>query len=117
MNRPIFGLYILDEQRRPVPVEDTLVWGRWFQDFKNRRVAHDEIVWRYTGLNVVEDLVVRVSTIFLGIDHDYGFSGRPLLWETMVFEHPSGGDFQQRFTTEADALAYHQELVRRLRAL
>jgi hypothetical protein len=57
---------------------------------------------------------VEVSTVFLGIDRSFG-SGPPLLFETMVF----GGeldDEQERYSTEAEALAGHAAMVRRVRA-
>jgi hypothetical protein len=31
----------------------------------------------------------RVSTVFLGVNHNFGGGGAPILWETMVF---SGGE-------------------------
>ena len=68
--------YIL-ENRVPVPVQtsDILVWGQWFEDFENRRVAQD---WVHG---------VQVSTVFLGIDHAY-HGEVPLLFETMTFGKP-----------------------------
>lgn len=56
-----------------------------------------------------------VSTIFLCLDHGRGAPAVPLIFESMVFE--AGGDFadldQDRYPTEASALAGHAELVRR----
>lgn len=60
--------YILVD-RTPVPVDDVMEWARWFGT-ANRRVAQDVLG------------NVRVSTIFLGLDHG---TGEPRLFETMIF--------------------------------
>lgn len=53
-----------------------------------------------------------VSTVWLGLDHQFG-DGPPLIFETMVF--PSRGEFGdldcQRYSTEAEALAGHAQMV------
>lgn len=53
---------------------------------------------------------VRVSTVFIGLDHQFG-NGPPLLFETMVF----GGEFddwQERCSTWEQALAQHERTVK-----
>lgn len=50
-----------------------------------------------------------VSTVYLAIDHSWG-DGPPLIFETMVF----GGKYdreQERYSTEAEALAGHARWV------
>ncbi len=52
---------------------------------------------------------IRVSTVFLGLNHQYG-GGPPLIFETMIF----GGEYdeeQWRYTTEAEALQGHEAAV------
>jgi hypothetical protein len=75
--------YILDGHT-PVPCPDVLVWGAWYEDSMRdtrRRVA-------YTILDDGDD-PLRVSTAFLGIDHNFTrmFTDDhvPILFETMVF--------------------------------
>jgi len=49
---------------------------------------------------------VTVSTVFLGLDHQYGI-GEPLLFETMIF----GGvhdQYQERYSTWDEAVAGHK---------
>ncbi len=89
--------YILDEQNNPVPEPDTLTWGRWNDNFKNRHVAT-------TLLGNV-----KVSTVFLGLDHSWG-EGPPLLWETMIFggEHD---EYQDRYTSLEAAKIGHTTAV------
>ena len=50
---------------------------------------------------------VTVSTVFLGIDHNFLWTGAPVLWETMIF----GGEFngyQERYTSKEDAEKGHK---------
>jgi hypothetical protein len=62
-----------------------------------------------------------ISTVWLGINHQYG-EGPPLIFETMVF--PGQGQLAQcldwrhydRYATEAEALAGHEAMVRKVRA-
>jgi hypothetical protein len=53
---------------------------------------------------------VTVSTIWLGIDHGFGRTERPLIFETMVF---GGGldDYQWRWSTVAEAQEGHNRVV------
>lgn len=52
---------------------------------------------------------VRVSTVFLGLDHRFG-EGPPLLFETMVFGGERDGD-QWRYSTWDEAAAGHEAVV------
>lgn len=94
--------YILDGHE-VVPVEDVLEWGAWFENSHERR-------------RVAEDFVgsVRVSTVFIGLDHQWG-DGPPLLFETMVF----GGrldDFTDRYSTWDEAEAGHRAALAKVLA-
>jgi hypothetical protein len=64
------GQYILIGQT-PVPEPDLMKWAEWMQ-------TADCIVFQEEIAGGV------VSTVFLGLDHQYG-AGPPLLFETMVF--------------------------------
>ena len=98
-------LYVLDADRNPVPCKDVAAWSLFFADFdRHRRVAFDEIA---PG--------VTVSTVFLGIDHGWG-SGRPVLFETMVFDDYEEGQHQWRCCTWDEAEAQHEEVVAMVRA-
>jgi len=64
---------------------------------------------------------VVVSTVWLGLNHSFG-SGRPLIFETMVFRTRRIGKKREvvdwaelasnRYSTESEARAGHQEMVR-----
>jgi hypothetical protein len=68
--------------------------------------------WGSTDRRVAFDVVapgIEVSTVFLGVDHNY-FGGPPLLFETMVFDDYGGGDCR-RWPTWAGAVNGHRQLV------
>lgn len=52
---------------------------------------------------------VKVSTIFLGLDHQFG-DGPPLLFETMIFGGPHSG-YQKRCSTLDQAEAQHEAAI------
>jgi hypothetical protein len=72
-----------------------------------------DLEYKRVGIDYVGD--VRVSTVWLGIDHGFGREGPPIIFETMVF----GGDHDQdcdRYCTEEQALAGHRRVVANLTA-
>ena len=93
------GRYKLDG-KTPVEVDDLMEWAKWME-------AAD----RYVGKTSVG--VVKVSTVFLGLDHGFG-SHHPVLFETMVF----GGKLDQddeRYSTWDAAEAGHVRWVEKVR--
>lgn len=73
-------------------------WGRWMED-GNRRIVKSTVMSR--GLTV--------STVFLGIDHNWG-DGPPILWETMIFGGEGDG-YQDRYSSLKSALAGHDHAI------
>lgn len=58
-----------------------------------------------------DDEATCVSTVFLGLDHQWG-QGPPLLFETMVFSDDEGlDDYQDRCSTWEQALLMHAHTV------
>jgi len=78
---------------------DLMTWAMWFET-ADRRVANDHVGDK------------RVSTVFLGIDHNFGDEGPPLLFETMVFGE---GSFSEqacdRYSTWEEAVEGHARMV------
>lgn len=77
-------------------------WGEQIEDPRTRRVG-------YTRVGKL-----RVSTVFLGIDHNFLEDGPPLLFETMVFGDES--ELQERYSTYEEALIGHRATVALMRA-
>lgn len=91
MSEPIIlGRYILIA-RVPVPMEDTIAWGSWMQTAD-----------RHVGRTQIQD--VWVSTVFLGLDHNFFDEGPPLLFETMAFLPPIERTILGRRMTVRDTL-------------
>ena len=80
---------------------DLMTWGRWFEK-ADRQVANDTLG------------DARVSTVFLGLDPQYG-EGPPLLFETLVFGGALDSEMERYSTWEA-AEEGHAEMVRRVTA-
>ena len=89
--------YILDG-KEPIEEPDILTWARRFG-------TADKIV-EQTALG----RGVRVSTVFLGLDHRFVGGGPPLLFETMVFGGKHDGA-QWRYSTWDEAIAGHDAAV------
>jgi len=83
--------YIIDDSHNIVPESDFLTWAKWYET-ADRHVAH----------TAIGDF--RISTVFLGTDHNYGFGDdkRPVLFETMVFEPTDDPDLGLDYVQVAD---------------
>lgn len=93
--------YVLDFFNDPQVEPDVLVWGRWME-FANRSIANTQ---------VSKD--IRVSTVFLGLDHSFVPDAVPVLFETMVFGGPLDQEME-RYTTREAALVGHKDMVKRV---
>lgn len=87
--------------RVPIAV-DADTWARSVGDLGKRRVALDQITDR-----------CNVSTVFLGLDHNFG-GGDPVLFETLVFGGPLDGEME-RHQTYDEAERGHAEMVAKAR--
>jgi len=96
-------------------------WARLLEMIEYRVVAYDEV-----GVSV------KVSTIWLGLDHGMGeiFGGPPLIFETMVFTFrdepytmPSGTEYwwegveQYRYSTYEQAIDGHAKILNMVQVL
>lgn len=82
----------------PMPASDLLAWAKSFET-TNRIVQQTYLP---------ND--VRVSTVFLGLDHRFGDNGPPLVFETMIFGGPQDS-YQERYSTWEEAEAGHDRAV------
>jgi hypothetical protein len=91
--------------KRAVPVADMVEWSRAFETM-DRRVALTHVGG------------VRVSTVFLALDHGWG-DGPPILFESMVFaDDESHEDIEmRRYSTWEEAEEGHAELVAKYEAV
>ncbi len=106
------GKYILDGDGNPVLCPDLVVWGQWME---NKKTTKDWIVEKTTVGGV------EVSTVFLGLDHNYVLGDPPLLFETMCFQGAPGEEFDgeeffARYATREEAAAGHAKIVKAVKA-
>ena len=97
-----YRYYTLNALGEPVGTNDAMVWARWFET-ANRHLAHDQLSGD-----------VRVSTVFLGLDHSFSQTRLPLLWETLVFGGPLDGEMY-RYESRLQAMQGHQTMVEKVR--
>ena len=91
--------YILDEDNKPV-ISKVLSAAGWLEKNPDRRkVALDKMPGD-----------VRVSTVFLGLDHGFLASEDPILFETMIFGGPEDG-YQERYKTWKEAEEGHKRAL------
>jgi hypothetical protein len=99
--------YMLSPTNEVVVTNDVLEWAAWMQT-ADRTVSND-----YDEGD--PDRQVRVSTVFLGLDHSFGIGDPPILWETLVFGGPLDGEMQ-RYSSHEAALIGHQAMCQRVSA-
>jgi len=94
-------MYYRLEGKTPVPcsIDET-----FSTSIEERRVAETTI-----------NESIRISTVFLGVNHGYVDTGPPILFETMVFDDGNGGDME-RATTWLDAQTNHINMVNKVLA-
>ena len=86
-----------------VACHSLLEWAEWFETAE-RRVASEDIagIW--------------ISTVFLGLDHNYSSKGDPLLFETMTFSPEGEANQMRRYFTWEEAEQGHKQVADLVRA-
>lgn len=87
--------YILDTNGEVQECTDLNTWAKWLESSNDRVIA------------ICEKNGVKVSTVFLGLDHSF-IGGPPVLFETVVF----GGEHDQkmdRYCTKKKAEKGHKQ--------
>lgn len=95
-------MYILNKDHSVTKCNDTIEWGRWM-------AAANRIV-ECTIINGM-----TVSTVFLGIDHNFSNDGAPILFETMIFDGPYDQE-QWRYHTWNEAQKHHNLICKLIAA-
>ena len=89
-----------DRDGKPMTLTE---WSKAVEKPDAKRVAEDTLpngMW--------------VSTVWLGIDHNYSDTGSPIIFETMVFPSKDGPLDEQdveRYATESEAVTGHKAMV------
>lgn len=99
-------LYVLRDGQ-PVAIADALAWAHWFESSDaERNVAVTKLLDR-------DEVHTRISTCFLGIEHNFTGVGPPILWETAIFYYTPERDVHvaRRYASRLDAIAGHHRVV------
>jgi hypothetical protein len=64
---------------REIRKVDLMTWAKWLEEHRAEKIVKQEDVGGFW-----------VSTVFLGLDHNWG-DGPPILFETMVFPRNAAG--------------------------
>jgi hypothetical protein len=95
-----YGLGLYDRDGRPMSMDE----------FSARLM---DMAYKHVAATAIGD-DVEVSTVWLGVDHNFTRTGPPLIFETMVF----GGDMDgcgERWPNAEAARAGHDQWVARVR--
>lgn len=92
-----FRYYVL-EGKKTVQA-NVLEWGEMFENFGSRVVKQESVRTQF------------VSTVFLGLDHNWSNQGPPLLFETMIFDQLSNIEYCKRCSTWEQAEIQHKKAV------
>lgn len=99
------SLYIFNKAGEPISVEE---WARLSGNYKYKTIQ-TSIVGSYV-----------VSTVWLGLDHGFGYNNKPIIFESMTFtlDAWNGNGLLEdhdcdRYSTEEEAKAGHQLMVKR----
>jgi len=93
--------YVLDKNGEPLP-STLMEWAKFFETGA-RKVASTKVGESH------------ISTVFLGLDHNYSNVGGPLLWETMVFGGKMSEHQERCGGPRKNALAMHKRMVAKVK--
>lgn len=101
MKNITFKYYKKDGTPYPLGNKGFLEFARDLENKDHRRVGYKKLWWGG-----------RVSTVWLGIDHSFLPSSKPLVFETMVFPPFSYRELDiERYSTEEEAIEGHKRMV------
>ena len=90
---------------------DAARWSAWFERHFVERIIARTVVHEAGTVYLAS---AEVSTVFLGLNHNWFGTGPPILFETMVFGGLLDGEMD-RYATLADARAGHWAMVERVK--
>jgi len=93
----MFKYYKL-EGKMAVTCNSLMEWVEWFET-ASRKVVHDEIN------------EIMISTVFLGLDHNFSRRGDPLLFVTLVFFPNGETGRMRRYFTWGEAEQGHKQIT------
>ncbi len=105
------SFWFLDDDNQPYQMEGSLaeVARAWEKQIESKkRVAENTLK--------ISGNTYWVSTVFLGVDHQFSFNETPILWETMITKNGEWLDFQRRYMCHDDAVYGHNKVLELLKS-
>lgn len=93
-------LYTLDENNNPTPCS-LMEWGELFETEEGRKKKQ---------IDFTEIDGYTISTVFLGIDHGFDLTKKPILFETMIF-YRNESIYETQCATYDEAKKMHQDAI------
>ena len=93
-----FGYWDIEGQ----PIKDVVEFARLFENKAYQRLAHAQLANGF-----------QISTVWLGIDHNFGRHKRPVIFETMIFDKFNGRWDRNiiRYCEKGFALRGHRRVI------
>lgn len=94
-----------DKNGKPISL---LEWGRLCENYSYKRIK----------LSYLKAYNKRISTIWLGLDHSFSDTGKPIIFETMVFSLDKTDfdeQYQERYSTLKEAIEGHNRIVKNIK--
>lgn len=87
-----------------------------YYDMQGRPISLEELVTSFSSKDRIicqtEGRLFFISTVWLGLDHNFAVHGPPLIFETMVFGQRDWKDLDmRRYSTLAEAKGGHLDMV------
>ncbi len=99
--------YILNSDGEPELCEDIQKWGAWMAVHVEERL----IAVSTDGKG--EPGAVKISTVFMGLDHSFGETDNPVLFETRITNGIHDG-YVEQYSTRKAALEGQDKAVKRV---
>ena len=93
--------YYLNDDHSVMPCSSSL-WSIQFEEMKKNDTRH---------VNVDEINGCRVSTVWLGLNHNFFNEEVPLIFETIIFNENSDSIYMDRYSTWEEAQQGHEKAI------
>lgn len=79
-------------------------------EYVDDKFTTENVILKQTRINEKKVNEKRLTTVFLGLDHNHHNSGKPVLFETILFTGNSSEDIREKYSTYEEALEGHERL-------
>lgn len=99
--------YLYNPARREIRPAGLMEWANSYEARTDDPTARPDVWAGWWRVGYEERDGKKVSTVFLGLNHEWDKSKTPVLYETMIFGLPDVAEWQERYSTIEEAEAGH----------